>query len=147
MQPTPTTANTLGLPNYQQGRTLYTLKRLGMPDRSLLSTRGSTRQSRPSGVATAPLVFSLLWRASSRDMAIVRLVERRTDKPRLAPSRFLIECNTRSPGTGRSWCASSRGLLCSTQCNSRPLALVRRAGFGSPAVNMRSAWSRDHGNY
>lgn len=29
-----------------------------MPDRSLLTTRGLTRQSRPNGVATAPLVFS-----------------------------------------------------------------------------------------
>lgn len=43
-----------------QGRTLYLLRRSWfVHGRSLLSTRGSTRQSRPNGVATAPLVLLL----------------------------------------------------------------------------------------
>ncbi len=62
-----------------------------MPDRSLLSTRGSTRQSPGflrcrNGASCLPIAA----RASSRCAAIVRLVERRTDKPRLAPSRFCL---------------------------------------------------------
>lgn len=76
-------------------------------------TRHSVGQNGESGTSVteaglflSPLLSHCPCAPPLAAWAIVRLVERRVDKPRLAPSRFWFQRYMRSPGTGRSWCVS-----------------------------------------